>query len=76
MRLRHTTSHVQASITGKSRTQHSRKSATTGKAGGLNDFEPLKAVEHLEPPKGGWIRTVAVGRDACLHALDFGYTPA
>jgi len=28
------------------------KSCTTGKAGGLKDYEPLKAVENQEPPKG------------------------
>ena len=28
------------------------ESCTTGRAGGLN-CEPLKAVENLEPPKGG-----------------------
>ena len=28
------------------------KSCTTGKAGGLKESEPLKAVENQEPPKG------------------------
>lgn len=27
-------------------------SCTTGKAGGLKDYEPLKALENQEPPKG------------------------
>ena len=32
--------------------RQSEGSCTTGRAGGLN-CEPLKAVENLEPPKGG-----------------------
>jgi hypothetical protein len=30
------------------------QSSTTGKAGGLKDPEPLKAVKNLGPPKGGY----------------------
>jgi hypothetical protein len=32
--------------------QWQEKSCTTGKAGGLKDYEPLKAVENQEPPEG------------------------
>jgi hypothetical protein len=35
-----------------SRQASGAESCTTGRAGGLN-YEPLKAVENLEPPKGG-----------------------
>jgi len=33
---------------------HEVQSSTTGKAGGLKDPEPLKAVKNLGPPKGAY----------------------